>query len=157
MIGTDDYFKAHPDCRTPEKEANAEAMLEKVNMLLDEAEADGVARETNPHTDCEVAGDGNGGIRPDDTTTGAKGSHHKDGRAVDIFDSTRRFASWCLAHLDRLTAYGLHMERTEWTFSVHGNHWVHLQDVSPASGLVVFIPDRTAPLGPLPSIWQEAA
>src|SRR5258708_9464464 len=131
MIPKDDYSKAHPQLRTRDLANTANAMLEKVDALRMEAEADGVDFEENPHTGTDIAGDGTGGIRPEDSTVGATGSHHKDGHAVDVFDRSRRFASWCLAHLDRLLAHGLYIEDPRSTFRVHGNHWGPLQDAPP--------------------------
>src|SRR5579885_2530065 len=137
MISTDDYFKGHPDLRTPELEAAADGLLEKVDALRLEAEGAGVDFFTNPHTGTDVAGDGNGGIRPIETKVGAPDSQHKHAHAVDVYDPSRKFASWCLAHFERLVAYGLHMEDPRWTWSQYGNHWVHLKDMPPVSGKVM--------------------
>lgn len=84
------------------------------------------------------------------TSNAGKNSRHLYGQAVDITDHSREFARWAYSHQDFLTETGLWMEHPDWTWSQHGNHWVHLQIVPPGSGRRVFIPSsapRSAPLG----------
>src|SRR5258708_35908153 len=77
MIPKDDYSKAHPQLRTRDLANTANAMLEKVDALRMEAEADGVDFEENPHTGTDFAGVGNGSIRPEDTTVDTTHAHPK--------------------------------------------------------------------------------
>lgn len=150
MIELAHYFKAyagHPDI-TPEIEAAAQAMLNKVNELREMAAGDGVAFKVNPDTGTHISGQKNGGFRPQDCPIGAAKSAHKIGRGVDNYDPDRRFASWCLAHPDELKACGLWMEDPRWTPS-----WVHLQDYAPGSGKLVFIPSSAPALAPNPKVW----
>ncbi len=143
MITIEEYFgefSGHPDA-TPERKAAAAAMLEKVNALRVEAEADGVVFERNPKTGTVISGTGHGGFRPENCDIGADHSTHKDARAVDNYDPLRRFAQWCVNHPERLVARDLHREREEWTPT-----WVHLQDVPPRSGKVAYVPSSGPPL-----------
>lgn len=149
MITVADYFKGWPALRTPELEGNADGLIEKVNALRAEAAADGVAFKRNPVTGTFISGERNGGIRPRDSKVGSDKSTHKDGHGVDSADVDRRFASWCMAHPERLVAYGLHMEDPRWTPT-----WVHLQDVPPKSGKVIYIPSAAPALADWPPEWE---
>lgn len=152
-ISRDDYFKAyagHPEI-TPEIEANADDLLERVNALRAEAAADGVPMPTNPKTGTPISGDKNGGFRPQACPVGAPASPHKQGNGVDNYDPHRSLASWCMAHLDRLAAHGLYMEDPRWTPT-----WTHLQRVAPRSGKVVFIPSTEPALAGNPPAWGTA-
>lgn len=153
MISIEEYFAGHPAFITDWK-ANASSMLGRANRLMAEALLDGVRFVINPDTHCNVAGNGNGGIRPFYTDIGASFSNHKRARAVDVYDHFRDYASWCMAHLDRLQAHGIFMEDPRWTWSDKGNHWVHHQDIPPHSGKIVYIPSELPPLGPWPDKWQ---
>lgn len=135
-------YADHPDGTPAVREAAIE-MLTKVNELYAMAADDGLAMPDNPSTGTGVAGQRNGGFRPQVTSVGAKGSRHKDGHAVDRYDPKREFARWCLRNLDELSKRGLHMEDPRWTPT-----WVHLQDVPPGSGRRIFIPSADKPLAP---------
>ena len=137
MISSVDYFGkwlAHPDA-TNEIIMDAEAMLEKVNGLLLEAEANGVEIQTNPHTHTCVSGETYGGFRPHDCPTGAPKSQHKEGRAVDVFDPAPDNALDKWITDARLEKHGLYRESPGSTLG-----WVHLQDKPPASQRRTFQP-----------------
>lgn len=133
---------------------NAIELLESVNQLMLEAQEDGVGFTINPKTKSYISGERNGGFRPSDSLVGASKSKHKEGKAVDIYDPDREFASWCLAHKSKLADAGLYIENPAWTYSGNGNHWLHLQNVPPGSGQVVFRPSLSEPLGPPPPAWS---
>lgn len=154
MITAAQYFGRYADHAdaTAERRYHATAMLDVVNDLLEVAAADGCELPENPNTDSQVSGNGNGGFRPQDSKVGAGNSKHKDGRAVDVFDPRRQFASWCLAHPEELEKRGLHMEDPRWTPS-----WVHLQDVPPGSGKLVYIPSAAPALAAAPAAWETLA
>lgn len=159
FIVVDDYFAGHPALRTPEFEANAAGLLVKVNPLRAQAEADGVIFTINHYTGSYISGTGNGGIRPGDSKVGLPLSNHKTGHGVDNHDGPKRmFQSWCMAHRDRLSFYGLYMEDPRWCVTLNENKeivgsWVHLQDVPPHSGRVVYIPSTDPPLAEFPPVW----
>lgn len=157
MITDSDYFKGHPELRTPELEARADGLLLPVNALRAEAQAGGVVFHINPHTGTYISGNGNGGIRPTDSTVGAVDSNHKRGRALDQTDPTRLFASWCMAHVDRLRDHGIYMEDPRWTVTIEDgivvSAWVHWQDVPPRSGKIIYIPSESPPLADWPPTW----
>lgn len=152
MISVAEYFNGSERSRTPELNANAEALLDKANALRAEAEGEGVARKTDPDTGTEISGakggSGAGGFRPQDSKTGAPNSAHKTAHAVDVFDPDRRFAAWCLAHLDRVREHGLYIEDPRWTPG-----WVHLQDVPPKSGKLCYVPSTAPALAGWPPEW----
>lgn len=136
----------HPDF-TPERRANAEQLLAKVNELRALAAEDGVELPVNPSTGCGVSGEGNGGFRPLECPVGAAGSTHKRGRGVDNYDPKRAFARWCYSHPAELKQRGLVMENCRWTPS-----WLHLQDIPPGPAgspwRLDYIPNNTPPLAP---------
>lgn len=84
----------------------------------------------------------------DRTSNAGKNSRHIYGQAVDVTDTSRELARWAFTHQDFLVETGLWMEHPDWTWSQHGNHWVHFQTVPPGSGRRVFIPSSAAPLAP---------
>ena len=65
----------------------------------------------------------------------APNSKHITGDAIDLEDRNGKFKLWCVAHEDVLESLGLHMEHPKATPT-----WVHLQQVAPKSGKVIFIP-----------------
>lgn len=151
MISESEYFgpyAEHPDA-TAQRRYHATALLDVVNDLLETAAAAGCKLPTNPKTDSQISGNGNGGFRPQESSVGAKNSKHKDGRAVDIFDPKRQFASWCMAHLSELEKRDLYMEDPRWTPT-----WVHLQDVPPGSGKRVYVPSTAPALSKAPDKWK---
>lgn len=149
MISLADYFMGR-DAKyaselTPEIRFNAETLVGKVNNLLASAEIDGVMPGRDRATGTAVAS----GWRPqavnERTANAASGSKHLTGLAVDLQDTgDRRLAKWCLANEDALKAFGLWMERPQWTGGV--DPWVHLQSVPPGSGKRCFVPSQSPPL-----------
>lgn len=127
-ITVEEYFAAyagHPDI-TPERLANGEALIGKVDALLEAAALDGLVLAVNPYTDCLISGSGNGGFRPQACLIGAPKSTHKQGRGVDIYDPQRRLQAWCYRHPELMKELGLTMENGRWTPT-----WCHLQDTPP--------------------------
>ncbi len=121
-----------PDA-TPERKANARALLIEVNNLLEDARDDGIVVPVNPVTHSQVSGNTLGGFRPQHAATGAPHSAHKEGRAVDVYDPHEKLENWL--DDDTLEAFGLYRESPEAT-----KGWVHLTDRSPPSGHRTFIP-----------------
>lgn len=142
-ITLDNYFgphAGHPDI-TPEIRSNASVLLSKVNHLYAMAAADGIDPPANPATGCLISGNGNGGFRPRGSSVGASSSTHKTGHGVDRHDPRRALARWCLQKPHALEYLGLWMEDPRWTPT-----WLHLQDVPPKSGRLVYIPSQEPPL-----------
>lgn len=150
IITVSDYFAGYPDHPgiTDQMRDDAEDLLDRVNAVRAEAAADGVEFQLNPATGTYISGTQNGGWRPLACKIGAPSSAHKVGKGVDSYDPSRRFASWCWAHRDRVQAHGLSMERPEWTPT-----WVHLQSKAVASGNIAFVPSSDPPLTSLPAAW----
>lgn len=143
MITLEDYFKGHagnPEI-TGTMEANADELLNRVNILLEEAASGGVSLRKNPSTGTYVSGQRNGGFRPSNSTVGASKSKHREAKAVDIYDPNRELATWCINHADRLHENGLWMEDPRWTPT-----WTHLQAEPPRSQRLVFVPSSEPPL-----------
>lgn len=144
MITLDEYagpYRNHRDFNDIENLESACTLVNAVAevMVLAAAEVEFVQ---NPATHSFIAGNGNGGFRPQESRVGARASKHKLGQAVDIYDPHRQFARWCLRNQDILIAHRLHaMEDPRWTPS-----WVHLQTQPVASGNFVFIPNSSPPL-----------
>lgn len=135
MISLTDYIGPHgasPDW-TSDRQAAAEAMLEKIKPLLEEAEAHGVELEMNPKTQSLVSGLKFGGFRPQDCPEGAPHSSHKEGRAVDIYDPHGDLDRWITDLL--LKKYDLYRESPLATVG-----WCHLTDRAPPSGRRTFPP-----------------
>jgi hypothetical protein len=135
MISVSDYlgpWASHPDCTEARKDS-ALVLLDKVNALLEQAEANGVEMHTNPHTKTMVAGEAYGGFRPQDAPVGAPHSNHKEGHAVDVYDPLGDLDRWLTD--GRLEAAGLAREHPSCTGT-----WTHLQDVLPTSGHRTFYP-----------------
>lgn len=135
MISVADYFGAHVDSpdATPERKACAEAMLDRVNPLLTEAEAHGVELEMNPKTQTLVSGTQYGGFRPQDCPEGAPHSAHKEARAVDVYDPHGLLDKWITDLL--LEKHDLYREHPNDTPG-----WCHLSDRAPGSGRRTFHP-----------------
>lgn len=136
MITIAEYFgtKAH----TKQQEAMAQALLQQVNALCDEAQLDGVDRVTCPNTGTEISGSkggsGDGGFRLPTATTGAMHSSHKvlpaespTGAGVDVYDPGNHLDTWLNQFEEgdgknsKLREYGLAREHPTAT----GN-WCHL-------------------------------
>lgn len=135
MIGILDFFGPffdHPDATAEIKEA-AQEMLDKVNALLIEAEANGVDLVINYRTKTYVSGERYGGFRPRDCAIGALHSAHKEGKAVDVFDPLNDLDRWITDA--RLIQFDLYLQTPSSTLG-----WVHLQDKIPLSGKRTFQP-----------------
>ena len=80
------------------------------------------------------------GYRPgtyNEAAKGAKDSAHLYCLAVDFKDKDQELSKWLLSRPDVLEACGLYMEDPAFTKS-----WCHLQLRRPASGNLVFKPDK---------------
>ncbi len=135
MISADDYFRAyagHPEI-TPEIEANAEALLAKVNALLAWAESEGWQPRINAATGTLVSGQDNGGWRPRACPIGAPRSSHKRGRGVDVADGDGALDAMITDAV--LMQFGLYREHPDATAG-----WCHLTDRAPKSGNRTFWP-----------------
>ena len=136
MITIEQYFgtKIH----TLEQQRVAADLLEKVNALCAEAEADGVVRQTCPNTGTMISGSkggsGDGGFRLPDATTGAKNSSHKvlpadnpAGAGVDVYAPGNHLDHWLNEFEEgdgknsKLREYGLAREHPGSTST-----WCHL-------------------------------
>ena len=135
MIALVDYFGNwfdDPDA-TDEVKAAARELLDRVNPLLEEAEAHGVEIQTNPRTKTCIAGETYGGFRPQSCTQGAPHSSHKLGRAVDIYDPDNALDRYVTDAI--LESHGLYREAPSATKS-----WCHLSDKMPPSQHRTFFP-----------------
>lgn len=133
-ITQDDYFAGHRTDRTlkPVHRENAKALLEKVNRLLDLAFIY-VKLPLNPKTKSRISGTDDGGWRPYDSSEGAPGSSHKEGRGVDVYDPDGDLDEWL--DDDTLSAFDLYREHPSAT-----RGWCHLTDRAPRSGRRSFYP-----------------
>ena len=136
-------YRNHDDV-TLEVENNAQALLDRVNVLIDRMDLDGVPIIENPITRSLVSGTQNGGFRPQACPIGAARSKHKTGNGVDVYDPQRALATWAVNNLDVLQELGLYIEDPRWTPT-----WLHLQDLPPGNppnpARTVFIPDASRP------------
>jgi len=137
-------YLRHPDF-TANRRMRASHLLACMYDVLMSAYINAVDLEINPRTGSLIAGNGNGGFRPQACPVGAATSAHKDGCGIDIHDTPNRaFARWCLINEARLQATGIcAIEDPRWTPT-----WVHLQTRPVPSGHFVFIPSADAPLAP---------
>lgn len=143
MITIEQYFGAKP--HSTKQALAATDLLRLVNMLCDEAEADGVERQTDPDTGTEISGskggNGDGGFRMPGATTGRAMSSHKEGRGVDVFDPVNKLDDWLdlfegsEGQNSKLEQCGLYRERPNETPG-----WSHLTTRAPSSGKRTFIP-----------------
>lgn len=120
---------------TEARQENAERLIDAVNGLMAEAEADGVEFQINPTTDTIVSGQHYGGFRPQSCPQGAPKSSHKEGLAVDLYDPHNQIDDWCMANLNKLESYGIFIEHPDST-----PHWSHWTIKAPGSGRRVFYP-----------------
>jgi len=95
----------------------------------------GIRFPDNPKTKSGISGETFGGFRPQDCPIGAPTSRHKQGQAVDRYDPGDLIDAWCMAHQDRLAAYGIWLESPTATPG-----WSHWQCVGVPSGNRVFFP-----------------
>jgi len=135
VIDLEDYFGPwwdDPDA-TPAHKAAAEALLARVNALLEEAANNGIEMPKNPQTASFVSGQNGGGFRPSSYPVGALHSAHKEGRAVDVYDRGNALDHWLNDRL--LEEFGLYREHPTATPG-----WCHLTDRAPPSGKRTFSP-----------------
>jgi hypothetical protein len=127
MITISDYFGAKiddPDA-TPERVANAEELLRRVNALLDYAALEGVYEDwIDEDTGTQISGAkggyGDGGFRLQSSKTGAPKSSHKMGQGVDVFDPHGKLDNWITDQI--LEEFDLYREHPAAT-----RGWCHLQ------------------------------
>lgn len=131
-ISVDDYLmgrdKTHPGEFSEKIRLNAEALLIRVNGLLDALRIDEAeARKVNS------------GWRPPTVNAAipnaVRRSHHTTGHAIDIADPHGRLGRLLLNNEPVLAIFGLFLE-----FPGATPTWVHLQDIPPKSGKRVFRP-----------------
>jgi hypothetical protein len=140
VINKTDYFGhkiTHPDA-TDERQANADALLQRVNDLLEHAAQEGAYDgQSDPDTGTQISGSrggaGDGGFRLTTSATGAPGSAHKEGMGVDVYDPENRLDDWLSD--DILALYDLYREHPSATPG-----WCHLQTRRPRSGRRTFHP-----------------
>jgi hypothetical protein len=113
--------------------ANAEIVLNRVNVLINEAVKYGVIIKENPKTQSFISGELWVGFRTQDCPIGAPHSSHKLAMAVDVYDPENALDGW----LDdiKLLKYDLYREHPGST-----KGWCHLSSKSPASGKRTFYP-----------------
>ena len=151
-ITVEQYFmgrdKAHPP--SAEMRGHAAELVGLANELLDEADADGVPlTRMDQITGTLVASGYRTPAVNERTANAAKTSTHLTCEGLDIQDSKNQdLARWCLKNLPILARLGLYMEDPRWTFSEHGDHWVHVQTKPPGSGKRVYRPSAARPRGP---------
>jgi len=119
---------------TEEIRANAQITVDRVNQLLERADAG------KSHTV-------RSGWRPrtlNATVPNASASSkHITAEAADIADDDRALADYCAASQVDLVEIGLWCEDFRYTKS-----WIHLQIVPPKSGKRIYIPSLAKPLDP---------
>lgn len=126
----------HPDA-TPARRENAGRLIAAVNALAAQAAADGLHFPINSATHTAVAGvlGGFGGFRPQSCPIGARGSAHKEGLAVDLFDPYGVIDDWLMNNQDEMAACGIYAEHPQSTVG-----WSHWTIRPPASGRRFFYP-----------------
>lgn len=127
MLDLMDYFRMRIDhpYATSERKHNAIVLLNRVNRLLeyykDDTEREvGIDVDTGTQISGSRGGSGDGGFRLPQSRTGVKGSSHKQGQGVDLYDPQGNLGKWITtAHLEE---YDLYQEAMKYTPG-----WVHLQ------------------------------
>lgn len=149
MITLADYFMGrdacYPDECTDEVRSSAAETVKRVNKFLEYAAKDGV-----------VANKVSSGWRPkginDITKNAAKRSNHVLAKAIDIADPGRRLAQWMIKNKNVLSLSFLWSEDPRWCArkltDTEYAYWVHLQIVPPASGKLIYIPNKLPPTAP---------
>ena len=129
------YFGDKP--HTPEQEANAVHLLAHVNAYLADYVADGGVLTIDPDTGTYISGakggNGDGGFRLPNSTTGAPKSKHRSAQAVDVSDQDEALDVWTTD--EKLAEHGLYRESPLATIT-----WCHLQNVAPGSGNRTYFP-----------------
>jgi hypothetical protein len=123
--------KQYPSEFTKDIESNAIALIEKVNNLI---------KDLKYEKKLSVSS----GWRPSAvnaaTPNAAKKSHHQTGHAVDLLDDKdQTIGNLCKNNVALLMEHGLYLEDISSTKGKYTN-WVHLQDVAPKSGKIIFKP-----------------
>lgn len=118
---------------TQERYDNAVELVRRVNEFI--AEAPPALIRENPATRSIISGNHYGGFRTLACTVGAPKSHHKQGRAVDIFDPDNRLDDWCFKNEALLEKHKLWMEHPDAT-----KGWAHFQTQPPGSGKRFYFP-----------------
>lgn len=137
MIALEQYagrWMEHADW-TPQRRMDAMRLLDGVNALLEDLVAAGLKLRGNPKTGNLISGEIYGGFRPGDCPIGARGSSHKEGQGVDLFDPFGSLGAYLLARPTLLAKHGLYMEHPAATPT-----WCHLQTRQPRSGARIFNP-----------------
>lgn len=135
MITLEDYFKTVEDLRSPENDNTAQALLDKVNALLDYLKTLGIKEYIDKETGSQISGNGSGGggARRKNSTEGRPQSSHKEFRGVDVADPQNTIDGILTDAM--LLKFGLYREAAQCTIS-----WCHLTDRSPKSGKRTFLP-----------------
>lgn len=125
MIKSEQYFGKN--LVTPEIATAAQDLLQKVNAFLEHWDRE-------PHM--------TSGYRSPEYNKTIKGaapnSNHMSGKAIDISDSDKALAKFCVIKQQLLADYGLWCEDPRTTKT-----WVHFQSVPPKSGSRFYIPSLT--------------
>ena len=127
MLGLIDYFRMRIDhpYATAERKGNAVVLLNRVNDLLGDYYAEtnrvvGIDADTGTQISGSRGGSGDGGFRLPQSRTGVKGSSHKQGMGVDLYDPKGELGRWIATrHLVKRDLYQETMRCTP--------GWVHLQ------------------------------
>ena len=140
MISMKDYLGVYANSKdlTPERQANAQRLLKAVNSLIMQGMKDKILFLDNPRTKCQIAGEKNGGFRPQDCPIGAPNSAHKEGLAVDLYDPVGAIDRWLMDSPTAMKKYeelGLYFEAPASTIG-----WSHWSLKRPPSGKRFFIP-----------------
>lgn len=122
MITTERYFGK--SLVTPEIAVAAQDLLNKVNAFLEhwDREAHMTSGYRSPEYNKTIKG-------------AAPNSNHMSGKAIDISDSDKALAKFCIIKQQLLADYGLWCEDPRTTAT-----WVHFQSVPPKSGKRFYIP-----------------
>jgi hypothetical protein len=119
---------------TPEQDVAARVLLSRVNRLLIAVKWPWlIDPDTGSCISGAKGGDGDGGFRLPDSTTGAPGSQHRKAHAVDVYDPKNELDNLLTDII--LAEYGLYREHPDSTLG-----WCHLQDVAPGSGYRTYRP-----------------
>lgn len=125
MITSERYFGKN--IVSPDIAVAAQDLLNKVNAFLEhwDREAHMTSGYRSPEYNKTVKG-------------AAPNSNHMSGKAIDISDSDKALAKFCLVKKQLLADYGLWCEDPRTTPT-----WVHFQSVPPKSGNRFYIPSLT--------------
>lgn len=140
MISKEQYigiYSKSPDL-APQRLANIDRLLVRVNRLMFLGMEEKIVFVINPKTKSQVAGETNGGFRPQDCTIGAPNSAHKEGLAVDIYDPLGQIDTWLQSSPEAKKLYedlGMYFEAPSFTVG-----WSHWSIKSPPSGHRFFYP-----------------